>query len=697
MIRKEKNNKDIDIALRAAEISKEMKSEVLGIGHFILAAYESEYNEPILEKISEDTIINNYLYAYSQKCYSKDNVSPGNNKLTTFAREYIDLIQEEMNKHPKSFNKYVIKSMVESSYFEKFNNNFHAWLEDGNLDVTKRFNPKAIEIEDAFAKVDFVTNLNAKVERQKPVIIGREKELEHVTATLLKKTKTNAVLVGDAGVGKTAIVEKLAYDIVTGNVHNSLKDKTILELNLGSLVAGTHFRGDFEKRLNKFMDIVKKHPDVILFIDEFHNIMGAGSSVGDAMGASDLLKPMLARGEIKVIGATTYDEYRKFVEKDRAFERRFEKIDVNEPGQSETLTILKGLKTSFEEFHTVDIEDEALTSIVNLCEKYIASRHFPDKAIDVLDAACVSVKMNDATTVTKDDIINAVEKISNVRIVRSGKPSKTYLTKEFESVLKGQTEPIEQVSEIIELIDLGLVDPNRPMASMLFAGPTGVGKTELAKQIAKTYFGSEKKLIRLDMSEYSNEADSTKIFGSAPGYVGYDEASPLLDGVKKQPYSVVLLDEVEKTNRKILNSFLQILDNGFATTSTGEKIDFRHTIIIMTSNLGFHQTDVSPISFGQVSEQKRENKKVENALQDFFAPEFLNRIDNVVYFNRLDKNVIKEIASAYASTFGDYELDDDDIEEICELANVEKNGAREIQRVVRTKILPNKVKAAAII
>lgn len=682
-------NKKIDIAVRAAEIAKEKEAVVLGIGHFVLAC--NEVKEFLISEceIEKECIKNGYMDEYVRFVYSKENTSPNNSGMTPFARKVMPILSnllEDIGDYEKYISS-AIETICNTNEFPQFIDNFYLWIDENAFDITTKFNGIKYRIEDKFAEFNFITNLNSRVEIQNPKIIGRDKELYELTSILLKKTKSNALLVGDAGVGKTAIVEKLAQQINSGEIYESLKDSVILELNVSALVSGTRYRGDFEERFNKFLKKLDGEDNVILFIDEFHTIMDAGGSEG-ALNASNILKPALARGGIKVIGATTYDEYRKFVEQDKAFSRRFEKVDIEESSEEETKIILDGLKSSYENYHNVIIDDKVIDKILELCNKYIANKHFPDKAIDVLDTACVETKMLNQEHVNINTIISTVEKKTNVKIL------KTELLNGyndiFKETIKGQDNAINEVSETLKLIDLGLVDSSKPMATLLFTGPTGVGKTEMAKQIAKTYFGSERKLIRLDMGEYSSEADTSKLFGAAPGYVGYDNSSVLIEGVKKQPYSVVLFDEIEKTHPKIMNALLQLLDEGFITSSTGDRIDFRHTIVIMTSNVGFHNTDTTPISFVN-SENSINKKRIDESIKDTFSPEFLNRIEKIIYFDKLTKDNIKEIAESYMKEFGNFTLTNDELEEILTEADVEKQGARAVQRIVRTKVLPSKL------
>lgn len=536
-------------------------------------------------------------------------------------------------------------------------------------------------------KIKGLYNVNERVYERQISIIGRNRETEEAFTTLSKKNKANVLLLGEAGVGKTAIVEKMAEMINNGNVLDNFKNHIIYELSVSELLAGTKYRGDFEEKFTKILNAVIKKDNIILFIDEIHNAVKAGAGEDSTNSVMEMLKPYLGRGTLRVIGATTYDEYRRIFSKNKATERRFETINVLEPTKEETLGILKGMKASYEGYHNIDIPDEIIPLIVDYSEKYISNKKFPDKALDILDYICARAK-NDQIVINQDLVKTAIEKVANVKL--ESNLTKEDFEQKIKKVIKGQDNTISEVSEIINLLNLGIVDKNKPLASFLLTGPTGTGKTELAKQIAKIYFGSADRLIKIDMSDYPEKHDAAKLTGATPGYVGYDDGSLLLNSVKKQPYSVILLDEIEKAHPDVLNIFLQILDDGFLCSADGEKVDFRNTMIIMTSNLGFHQSDSKMISLAENSDNS--NKKViELAIKNFLKPEFLNRIDKIIYFNKLNKDVIKEIAENYMSNFGEYTLTDEELELLMEEAEVDTYGARAVQKVVKTKILPNKV------
>ncbi|KHC90681.1 ATPase [Thermotoga sp. Mc24] len=546
----------------------------------------------------------------------------------------------------------------------------------------------------------FATDLT-KLAREGKIgpIIGRDKEIERVIEILMRKTKNNPILIGDPGVGKTAIVEGLAQRIVERKVPDSLKDVRILMVDLGRMIAGTKYRGEFEERLKSFLDeVMKQKEKTILFIDEIHTLVGAGAAEG-AMDAANMLKPALARGEIRVIGATTLDEYRKHIEKDKALARRFQPVMVKEPSVEETIEILKGLKKVYEEHHKVKIEDEAIEAAAKLSARYITDRFLPDKAIDLLDEAAARVRLS-ATKQEKDETklrelekkikeieakideltirsqyreaadlkkeffrlkseyealksgkpVVTAEKIAEVVESWSGVPVSRIVESEKEKLLKleeiihqrlvDQEEAVEVVADAIRKARAGIKDPNRPVGTFLFLGPTGVGKTELAKTLAEVLFGSENALIRIDMTEYMEKHAVSKLIGAPPGYVGYEEGGQLTEAVRRRPYSVILLDEIEKAHPDVFNILLQIMDDGRLTDSKGNVVDFKNTIIIMTSNIA------SDLILNYVKEGKSFDEieeRVREELKHYFRPEFINRIDHVVVFKPLTKEHMKQI------------------------------------------------------
>ena len=542
-------------------------------------------------------------------------------------------------------------------------------------------------------------------------VIGRDKEIKRVIQILSRRTKNNPVLVGEPGVGKTAVAQGIAAAIVNHEVPDTLAKKRVMALDMGSLIAGTKYRGEFEDRMKKILKEIQQDGSVILFVDEMHTLIGAGGAEG-AIDASNILKPSLARGDIQMIGATTFDEYQKYIEKDQALARRFQQVKIGEPSKEETVYILKGLRPKYEKFHNVKIEDEAINDAVEFSTRYIANRFLPDKAIDLIDEASAAVKIqaigksdprltkldtqiNDVIhqkeqaaenqnfvqaaklrdeenklTQDRDKLIEKVEnKNSKKSIVDSDKiaqivsewtgvpvtrmkKSETKRLAHLESILHerviGQDEAISAVSRAIRRSRSGIKDENRPIGSFLFLGPTGVGKTELAKALAAAVFGSERNIIRVDMSEYMDQIATSKLIGSAPGYVGYEEGGQLSERVRRNPYSVILLDEVEKAHPDVFNLLLQVLDEGFLTDSKGRKVDFRNTIIIMTSNLGsrsLQEDKTVGFAADNADKNKLQQEKVTAAVKQFFRPEFLNRIDETVVFDSLTKKQLREIVS----------------------------------------------------
>ena len=551
----------------------------------------------------------------------------------------------------------------------------------------------------------FAKNLNemAEVGKIDPVI-GREDEVERVIQILLRRTKNNPILIGDPGVGKTAIIEGLAQRIVDGKVPFVMKEKTIVSLDLASMIAGTKYRGDFEDRLKKLFGELEQREDVVLFIDEFHMVLGAGASEG-SMDAANILKPILAKGDIQIIGATTIDEYRKHVEKDQALTRRMQPVHVEEPNKDDTIKIIEGLKDKYEDHHKVEITDEAIKAAVDLSQRYIQDRFLPDKAIDVIDEACSKERIKNykenKNQVSKKEILDKLieeknmaineqnfekaaslrDQINETREKLEKEEKKTDLKISFDEVAKivsswskvpitkltedekqrymdldidlkkeviGQDKAIDKISHAIKRARVGLKDPKKPIGSFIFVGPTGVGKTYLAKSLAKNLFGDMDNLIRMDMSEYMEKFAVSRLVGSPPGYVGYEEGGQLTEAVRKHPYSVILFDEIEKAHPDIFNLLLQILDDGRLTDGQGRTVDFKNTIIIMTSNVGVSSLNQNPkIGFGTGDVEKEiddSNKEIINkAIKNAFAPEFLNRLDDIIMFNSLDKDAIKEI------------------------------------------------------
>ena len=573
---------------------------------------------------------------------------------------------------------------------------------------------------------DFGTDLNESAKQGKiDPVIGRDTEIQRVIQILSRRTKNNPVLIGEPGVGKTAIAEGLAQRIVNGNVPEILRNKRIISLSISSMLAGAKYRGEFEERLKKAIDEVQQHDDMIIFIDEIHTLVGAGATEG-AMDAANILKPALARGEFQVIGATTLDEYKKHIEKDAALERRFQPVQVGEPNEEDALEILRGLRDRYEAFHKAKITDEALKAAVTLSSRYITDRFLPDKAIDVVDEAASKVRMkvfsaapdvkaledrlntvkkekeaavtsqdfekaaklrdeeqalvkeiDDKKTVAKEEsdqkLIVTEEDIAAVVAQWTGIPVTKIAEEESETLLHledelhkrviGQDDAVTAVAKAVRRARAGLKDPKRPIGSFLFLGPTGVGKTELARALASSLFGDESAMIRLDMSEYMEKHTVSRLVGAPPGYVGYEEGGQLTDAVRRKPYSVILLDEVEKAHADFFNILLQVLDDGRLTDSQGRTVDFRNTVIIMTSNLGAKALHKNSTELGFLAPKKAEShtndsktkdfkeakKSVLDAVKRHFRPEFLNRIDEMIVFHPLTEEDLTKIVTILMS------------------------------------------------
>ena len=599
-------------------------------------------------------------------------------------------------------------------------------------------------------------------------VIGRKNEIQRVIQILSRRKKNNPCLIGEPGVGKTAVVEGLAEKIVAGDVPELLKNKRVVSVDIASMIAGAKYRGDFEERIKKALKEVKKAGDVILFIDEIHTIVGAGSAEG-AVDAANILKPLLARGEIQLIGATTLKEYRKYIEKDAALERRFSPVTVNEPTEDETVQILYGLRDKYEAHHNVKITDEAINAAVELSSRYINDRYLPDKAIDLIDEAASKVRMSSYTepdsfkdmkdeiekldkekeeairvqdfekaakirdkenakkkeledskknwetkkskevpTLKEEDIANVISSWTGIPVTKVSESENEKLKNLEENLHKrviGQDEAVSAVAKAIKRSRMGLKDPNKPIGSFLFLGPTGVGKTELSKALAENLFGSEDALIRIDMSEYMEPHSVAKLIGSPPGYVGYDEAGQLTEKVRRKPYSVILFDEIEKAHPDVMNMLLQVLDDGRLTDSQGRTVNFKNTVIIMTSNVGAKLiTDKKTLGFtesksgddkeSEEKEYKDIKKEVMAELKKEFKPEFLNRIDEIIVFHKLEDSQIRKIVDILINNVGKLLKEqgikltvDEKAKDLVAKKGTDKTyGARPLKRAIQTMI-----------
>ncbi|WP_439472814.1 ATP-dependent Clp protease ATP-binding subunit ClpA [Brevundimonas sp.] len=541
----------------------------------------------------------------------------------------------------------------------------------------------------------YCVDLNEKARNGKiDPLIGRHAEVERSIQILCRRTKNNPLLVGDPGVGKTAIAEGLARKIVNHEVPEVLEGATIYSLDMGALLAGTRYRGDFEERLKQVVKELENHENAVLFIDEIHTVIGAGATSGGAMDASNLLKPALASGSLRCMGSTTYKEYRQHFEKDRALVRRFQKIDVNEPTVEDTIKILKGLKTSYEGHHKLRYTDAAIRTAVELSARYMTDRKLPDKAIDVIDEAGASQMLLPESKRKKvigqkevEAVIAKMARIPAKSVSKSDTESLRELQTDLNRVVFGQDSAIDQVSAAMKLARAGLRDPNKPIGSFLFSGPTGVGKTEVAKQLAST-LGIE--MLRFDMSEYMERHTVSRLIGAPPGYVGHDQGGLLTDAVDQHPHAVVLLDEIEKAHPDVYNILLQVMDNGMLTDAVGKKVDFRNVILIMTTNAGAADNARAAIGFGRGKVEGEDDK----AIQRLFAPEFRNRLDAIVAFKALDSETIKSVVSKFVmqleAQLGDrnitIELTDEAADWLAKNGFDELYGARPLARTIQEHI-----------
>ena len=561
---------------------------------------------------------------------------------------------------------------------------------DNLTDNAKTTSPNKTSPLDAYC-----VNLIKKAEKNKiDTLIGRISEIERMTQVLCRRTKNNPLLVGDPGVGKTAIVEGLANKIYRNEVPDVLKGNVIYSLDMGVLIAGTRYRGDFEERLKSIINEIEKNSKYILFIDEIHTLVGTGATSGNSMDAANMLKPALQSGQIRCIGSTTFSEYRQFFEKDRALQRRFQKIDILEPSVEETYKIMFGLRSKYEDFHKVKYSDEAIRASVDLSYKYIGNKRLPDKSIDIIDELGSSESLKTADQkkdiLLEEDVEKIVSKMTKIPEKNITLNDRNYLKdigKNLKRLIYGQDHAIEALANSIKLSRSGLRDTNKTIGNYLFSGPTGVGKTELAKQLAKI-LGVE--LLRFDMSEYSERHTISKLIGAPPGYVGFDQGGQLSESVEKNPHAVLLIDEIEKAHPDIYNILLQIMDYGTLTDQNGKKIDFRNIILILTTNAGATDLEKNQMGF----DKKESNENDFETIKKVFTPEFRNRLDSLIRFNNLDKKIIKLIVSKFIMELETQlnarditiEISDKATDLICELGYDKIMGARPISRVIDEKI-----------
>lgn len=637
-----------NIITGAINLASEQKHEYVTLEHLMYCLLEDEDVVDLLETIECDwptakEDLKNYLQDPEQNNLIGENPYEGRPKKTTsvervMQRAFAQVIfsaRDQINT-PDLFVSILSEEDAMAKYICELNGIDRLSVVEG---LTKRVSQTGMQEAE-----EFLIDLNKKAaESEIDPLIGRAEEVNDIVHILARRKKNNPILIGEPGTGKTAIAEGLALKIVEGQVPNALKDKTVYSLDIGALLAGTRYRGDFEERIKVVLESLEERKDVIMFIDEIHMIMGAGSAGGSSVDVANLLKPILGRGKLLTMGATTSDEYSTHFEKDRALMRRFQRVDIEPTNVEDTTKIIIGLKPYFEEFHGVKYIDELLEKSVDLADRYIKNKYFPDKAVDIIDASGATVKLAGREEVVIDDVLNVISKMSNIgKDVIDIDSTEGYksLDKRIKTKVFGQDDAVDQIVEAIFVAKAGLREPNKPIGSFLLVGPTGTGKTETAKQLAQEL---ESKLIRFDMSEYQERHSVSKLIGAPPGYVGHAEGKlgqgQLLAEVEQYPNCVLLLDEVEKAAPEVLQVLLQVMDDGRLTGSTGKTVDFTNVVLLMTSNLGAADAEKLKIGFG---DQKKKNTDIK-AVNTFFTPEFRNRIDATIKFNKLGTDVIKKI------------------------------------------------------
>ena len=637
-----------NIITGAINLASEQKHEYVTLEHLMYCLLEDEDVVDLLETIECDwptakEDLKNYLQDPEQNNLIGENPYEGRPKKTTsvervMQRAFAQVIfsaRDQINT-PDLFVSILSEDDAMAKYICELNGIDRLSVVEG---LTKRVSQTGMKEAE-----EFLIDLNKKAaESEIDPLIGRSEEVNDIVHILARRKKNNPILIGEPGTGKTAIAEGLALKIVEGQVPNALKNKTVYSLDIGALLAGTRYRGDFEERIKVVLESLEERKDVIMFIDEIHMIMGAGSAGGSSVDVANLLKPILGRGKLLTMGATTSDEYSTHFEKDRALMRRFQRVDIEPTNVEDTTKIIIGLKPYFEEFHGVKYTDELLEKSVDLADRYIKNKYFPDKAVDIIDASGATVKLAGREEVVIDDVLNVISKMSNIgKDVIDIDSTEGYksLDKRIKTKVFGQDDAVDQIVEAIFVAKAGLREPNKPIGSFLLVGPTGTGKTETAKQLAQEL---ESKLIRFDMSEYQERHSVSKLIGAPPGYVGHAEGKlgqgQLLAEVEQYPNCVLLLDEVEKAAPEVLQILLQVMDDGRLTGSTGKTVDFTNVVLLMTSNLGAADAEKLKIGFG---DQKKKNTDIK-AVNTFFTPEFRNRIDATIKFNKLGTDVIKKI------------------------------------------------------
>lgn len=641
--------------------------------------------------------------SFLQFCPQGEAPEPGSTFNITCDREYTKIAQSLQNLALKNQR----SSQVEDLIMELFNDkSFNIYLIFGDItggdaetdkmyeEITKKFKQQVVaEIKDLEGLAE-LTNLNKWVKKNPQKVIDANGPVSKIEMALAGRSIRSAILTGPAGTGKTTFVWEFVQRINAGEVPEEFKDKIVYELNQAALVAGTRYRGDMEEKLQAILDVVKENKNVILFIDELHSFLNLGAGSDDSGGAGQLLKPYISRGELQLIASTTQEEYSKYILKDKAFARRFHEVKIEEPNREATRKILEGMLPVETEYFKREIQVELLDKIIDLAEKYTLDQANPAKAINMLELACAYAKVfeENKTAVDVDDVIQSVKLKYNIYI---SKDKWNDTKKALFEVLLGQDDALNQVLRNLKIVDHGVVDTEKPLISMLFCGPTGTGKTETAKIIAKNFFGSEENIVKINMGEYSTEQDVSKLSGSAPGLVGYDDEPALIKGVREKPNSVVLFDEIEKAHPSVQKILLNILDTGEMQDNKGNRVSFRNTIIIFTTNLGCNKDTGKTVGLGLLKTVSGQSKnEIMGAIERYFSPEFLGRLDDIVFYNALDDSIVKSLIERYLKEYTgksedlkDITFNDSDIEEIIKESNINTRGARGVRKAVRKQIV----------